>query len=170
MEYFVIMPDEEISSYKKLDYSNPDFQGSEPFVAYSDFDKSDEFPDYFFGRDLFTYSFCVSDAMKEILTAYTVGMDCIPFFLTDRKHRDQRVYWLIRPELFDCFAPTLYPDVNSLVWEEIPAERPFLFQTTQGKARYLIVALELAENLLRRQMFGIRYIRIGGGDIDEQRN
>lgn len=167
MEYFVMLPDEELGSYKKIDFSIPQFQGKEPFVVHTDLGKEEEFPDFFFGKSLFAYSFCVSDRMKEVMEAYTSHLQAVPFFLTDHHYRDQRVYWTIRPKQIDCFQTTWFPDVRNLKWGEVPWDMPYIFLTAQAKAQYLVVSLELAENLLRRQMFGIQFIRIGKEETSE---
>lgn len=162
-----MLPDESLKVYKQLDYSIPEFQGQEPFVVHADFDKDEEFPDFFYGKKLFTYSFCVSDKMKEILEAYNNDLNMVPFFITDREYRDQRVYWRIRLEAIKCFKRAVQPNVLMLEWEKEPEDEPFIFLGLHEKAQYLIVALELAENILRRHMFGIRFVRIKGRECYE---
>lgn len=162
-----MLPDESLKVYRQLDYSNSAFQGQEPFVIHADFDKTEEFPDFFYGKNIFTYSFCVSDKMKEILESYSNHLNMVPFFITDRKYRDQRVYWRIRLETVRCFKRAVHPSVQTLEWEKKPEDEPFIFLALQEKAQYLIVALELAENILRRHMFGVRFVRIREGKCYE---
>lgn len=136
MEYFIMMPDERIQTYRRLDYTTPGFSGDEPFVAFAEFDETERFPDYFYGKVLFEYFFMVSDSLKDILDAYSSDIQAVPVFITDTKQRAQKVYWKIK-----C-----------------PAESGrYLFLIVREKARYLVVSLELAENILRRQLYGIRF-------------
>lgn len=136
MEYFIMMPDERIQTYKRLDYTVPGFSGDEPFVAFAEFDETEQFPDYFYGKLLFQYFFMASDGLKDILDAYSSGIQAVPVFITDTKQRAQKVYWKI-----NC-----------------PAESgKYLFRMVQEKAQYIVVSLELAENILRRQLYGIQF-------------
>lgn len=163
MEYFIMLPDEKVPLYKDLDYSIPGFQEKEPFVAFGDFSEEDRYPDFFYGKSLFHYYFCITDRLKEILDVYSSNIQTIPFFLTDKSYRSQIVCWRINCPVEDCLLTEAWDKENSLTLREIPEQNPYIFRVVREKAQYFIVSLELAENILRRRLFGIHFIPVKKG-------
>lgn len=174
MEYFIMLPDERISLYKSLDYSIPGFQEKEPFVVFGDFDEDDRYPDFFYGKSLFNYYFCVTDQLKDILDVYSSNIQTIPFFLTDKAYRSQIVCWRIDCPAEDCLLTEAWEKEHDLTLRSLPEQNPYLFRVVREKAQYIIVSLELAENILRRQLYGIRFIPVKKGweeaDVSEYDN
>ncbi|MGC6174213.1 hypothetical protein [Lacrimispora sp. 38-1] len=163
MEYFIMLPDERVPLYKNLDYSNPGFQEKEPFVAYGDFSEEDQFPDFFYGKTMFHFCFCITDRLKDVLDVYSSNIQAIPFFLTDKSYRSQIVCWRIDCPVEDCLLAEGWEKENSLTLRGIPEENPYIFRVVREKAQYIIVSLELAENILRRRLYGVRFIPVRKG-------
>lgn len=164
MEYFILLPDERVPLYKHLDYSDPCFQEEEPFVAYGDFSEEDQFPDFFYGKSMFQFCFCITDRLKDVLDFYSSNIRAVPFFLTDKSYRSQIVCWRIDCPIEDCLLTERGRKENKLTLREIPEENPYIFRVIREKAQYIIVSLELAENILRRRFFGIRFIPVEIGE------
>ncbi len=164
MEYFIMLPDERVPHYKHLDYSEPYFQEEEPFVAYGDFGEEDQFPDFFYGKSMFQFCFCITDRLKDVLDVYSSNIRAVPFFLTDKSYRSQIVCWRIDCPSEDCLLTEGGRTENKLTLREIPEENPYIFRAVREKAQYIIVSLELAENILRRRFFGIRFIPVEKGE------
>lgn len=104
--------------------------------------------------------------MKEILDNYGCLKETVPVFLTDTQYRAQKVYWKIEAEEADCLEQDWFADKQHMIFESEPPKGRYLFQARNIKKKYLIVSLELAENLLRRHMYGIRFypVRRRSGD------
>ena len=160
MDYFIILPDERISTYKALDYSDPGFRQKEPFVTFGEFDKSDRYPDFFYGKALFDYYFCVTDRLKEILDAYSSGIQAVPFFLTDELYRSQVVCWKIECPIMECVAFHDSDDTWEMTLCKSQEYSRYLLRVKKEKAQYMVVSMELAENMLRRQLYGIRFVPV----------
>ncbi len=160
MDYFMILPDERISLYKDLDYSVPGFRQKEPFVTFGKFNEFDRYPDFFYGKDLFDYYFCVTDRLKEILDAYSSELQAVPFFLTDEAYRSQVVCWKIECPMEDCISFKDSDGECEITLQKSPAHTRYLLRVRNEKAQYMVVSMELAENMLRRQLYGIRFVPV----------
>jgi hypothetical protein len=160
MDYFMILPDERISQYKDLDYSVPGFRQKEPFVTFGKFDDSVRYPDFFYGKSLFDYYFCVTDRLKEILDAYSSDLQAVPFFLTDEAYRSQIVCWKIDCPVEDCISFKDSEEEYRMTLRESLGHTQYILRVRREKAQYMIVSMVLAENMLRRQLYGIRFVPV----------
>lgn len=160
MNYFIMQTDERITFHKNLDYSQPDFREKEPFVTFSEFDENDRCPDFFSGRFLFDTYFCVTDRLKEILEIYSSELQVIPFFLTDKEYRSQIVCWNINLPVEECIFLEGRIHKSPRFFLNGRNKQQYIFCVAKEKAHYLIVSLELAENILRRQLYGIRFMPV----------
>lgn len=155
MDYFILDTDERFTNMKRIDDTDKGFYGTEPFVTYLNFDKGELLPDFYQSQSQNGTFFCVSDGMKAILDSYGCLTKAVPFFLTDLEYRDQRIYWNIDILEKDCLKQELYADRNQLSFRMMPDIEEHLFKAVNLKKQYLIVSLELAENLLRRRLSGL---------------
>ncbi|WP_394523887.1 hypothetical protein [Lacrimispora sp. JR3] len=160
MDYFIILPDERISLYKDLDYSVPGFRQKEPFVTYGKFDVSDRYPDFFYGKSLFDYYFCVTDRLKEIFDVYSSNLQAVPFFLTDEAYRSQVVCWKIECSMEECIAFRNSKEEWEMTLRKSRGLTRYLLRVRKEKAQYMVVSMELAENMLRRHLYGIRFVPV----------
>lgn len=166
MEYFLMDQDARTLAGAGVDYRDAGFLGSEPFVTWFDFDEETKLPDFLQGEQGGRAIFCISDEMKEILDNYGCLKETVPVFLTDTQYRAQKVYWKIEAEEADCLEQDWFADKQHMIFESEPPKGRYLFQARNIKKKYLIVSLELAENLLRRHMYGIQFypVRRRSGD------
>lgn len=160
MNYFILQTDERIKFHKNLDYSQPEFGKKEPFVIFSEFDENDRCPDFFSGRFLFDTYFCVTDQLKEMLEVYCPELQAVPFFLTDKKYRSQVVCWNINLPVEECILGEGRMNESHRFFLNGTNKQHYIFCVTKEKAHYLVVSLELAENILRRQLYGIRFMPV----------
>lgn len=156
MDYFVMDQDGRSETGRRVDLKNPAFYGQEPFVAWMDLAEKDKLPDFLWSGRVKPV-FCVSEAMKDILDHYHCLLKTTPVFLTDRAHRSQRVYWLIELREEDCLRQDPYVLREEQEFCSIPDKSVSFFKARNVRIWYPIVSLELAENLLRRRMYGLLF-------------
>ncbi len=144
----------------KLDLSVEGIVSEEPFVTYADFNENTVFADYYSINRLNKYCFCVSDRLKEILEVYQENFKPVPFFITDKKLQRQIVYWKFGTELQDCLEirPKMKYDNLTVIKDKIKGR--YMFKVGFDKQEYIIVSLHLAENILRKNMNGIKFIPV----------
>lgn len=152
--------DERISRPLKLDFNHTGFEEDEPFVIYTDYKDITKTSDYFYGRKLLKYYFCVSDELKELLEIYATGMSANPFFITNEKEKSQKVYWKVDFLEEDILRKKPFMSYKDLVLEKVPKDNPYIFKVSFDKQQYIIVSLHLAENILRKNFYGIQFIPI----------
>jgi hypothetical protein len=160
MEYFVMKSDGRIRNPLRIDTSAIDLDTTEAFVAYADFQPNTTFVDYFMIKKLFQYSFCVSDSLKEMLDIYADRLTAVPFFITDRAQKGQKVYWKLHIELQDCLEKKPYMRYDELTLHKDKIPNKHIFRVAFQKQEYLIVSLNLAENILRKNPSGIQFIPV----------
>lgn len=160
MEYFVLQYDERINRPLKLDFSQRVFEGEEPFIIYAELDEDTQCADYFCGKKLFNYYFCVSDELKELLDIYATNLKAVPFFVTSKKRQEQKVYWKIDIHEEDCLIHEPFMRYDKLKLMKEPTANPYIFRVVFEKQHYLIVSLHLAENILRKDFYGIRFVPV----------
>ncbi len=153
--YFVMTLDNRALKDKKIQLEDRRFLKEEPFVSYLNFDKGEKLPDFIQGKCENQTFFCISQAMKDIFDAYVSFQKEIPVFFTDSQFRNQNVYWIIDLIEKDCLIQDFYADRFHLTFSYSPEDGQYLWKTKNIRTVYVIVSLELAENLLRRQMYGL---------------
>ncbi|HEY8463777.1 MAG TPA: serine protease [Bacillota bacterium] len=106
----------------------------------------------------------VSDRLKRLLTKYCPQLVCHPVVLADLSRMRQDLYWQINPVTVDCQAPQteFYKDgaVRNLVIDAVKAGSVRVFRVAGIKESWIIVNLEVAESILRRDFLGIRLKRV----------
>lgn len=155
MDYFVIDQNPRETAGKRVDFRNPAFWKEEPFVTWMELKDGERLPDLLWGGDCTVRVFCISDRMKDILDSYGCLLAAVPVFLTDKGYRSQQVYWRIVLRQEDCLLQELYAGKEELKFTCQPSEPVHMFKVLNVRAWYPIVSLELAENLLRRHMYGL---------------
>ncbi len=160
MEYFLMKMDERLTNPIKLKFTENQLKSKEPFVIYGDYNERTNFGDYFYMKQLFDYYFCASDVLKELLDIYADKLEAVPFFITNQEKTQQRVYWKIdiaEEKDVICDASKGYQSLT--LWQERIKQR-YIFRVTFEKQQYLIVSLHLAENILRKNLYGIQFIPV----------
>lgn len=160
MEYFIMKSDDRIRNPLKINGDMMDFETDDAFTVYTDFQSNPTFIDYFYVKKLFQYAFCVSDALKDTLDIYTGNLAAVPFFVTDRKMQGQCVYWKIHIELQDCLVIKPYMRYDNLTIDRGKLKNKQIFRIAFEKQEYLIVSLNLAENILRKNPIGMQFFQV----------
>lgn len=160
MGYFVMVTDNRADMGREVNFRDGRFQKEEPFVSYLKLAPADRLPDFIRGKTLQKTFFCISERMKGILDIYGCLVKSTPVFLTDVEYRSQRVYWNIDVEEDNCLVQELYGDPQHLALSSEPGRHLHMWKAAMINTQYLLVSLELAENLLRRQMYGVRFFPV----------
>lgn len=166
MDYFLMVPDMRTQADAPVDYRDAGFLGGEPFVTYLKLDEDTKLPDFLQGGYGDKIFFCVSDEMKGILDTYGCLKEAVPVFLTDTQYRAQKVYWKIDAEESGCLKQDWYADIQHMAFDSRPPRDSYMFRSRNIRKQYLLVSLELAENLLRRHMYGIQFYPVRRWDED----
>ncbi|WP_129599953.1 imm11 family protein [Anaerophilus nitritogenes] len=160
MEYFLMKYDDRVLSPIKIDLSTVDIDATQASVAYAEFHENTMFVDYFYIKKLFKNYFCVSDELKELLDIYADHMTAIPLFITDKKQQNQKIYWKIDIQIQDCLEEKPYMGYDNLSIIKDKIKNKYIFRVIFEKQEYLIVSLHLAENILRKNLCGIKFIPV----------
>ncbi|WP_097002190.1 hypothetical protein [Lacrimispora amygdalina] len=160
MEYFLMMPDERIGNRLKIQPDTVDFETTEACSVYADFKEDTVFVDYLPIRQLFRHAFYVSDDFKELLDLYSDKLNAFPVFITDKNQKGQKVYWRVAIELADCVVKEQNMNYASLTLNKNGISGKHIFRIAFEKQEYLIVSLNLAETILRKEPAGIRFFSV----------
>ncbi|SFR57775.1 hypothetical protein [Anaeromicropila populeti] len=162
MEYFILETDQRILQTIKPESKEGQFEKGEPFVCNTKFKEWGRLPDFFVVQKVRKKYFCFSDQLKQLFEVYADGfIRAVPFFPTDREKERQEVYWNLELAETEYFANrTLYsPEKPSLLKE--PDCGCYCFQAEDEKGSYIIVSLHMVENMLRREIYGVKFVPIG---------
>lgn len=106
----------------------------------------------------------VSDNLKEILKKYEEKIFLRPVVLADIKELRQDLYWLIIPESVDCLSPKSEfnkdGSIKKLIIDEKKIGYSKIFKVQGVIENLIIIRLDLAESLLRRDFTGIRLKKV----------
>ena len=160
MEYFLMLSDERIGNRLKIQPETVDFETTEACSVYADFKEDTVFVDFLPIRQLFRHAFYVSDDFKELLDLYTDNLSAFPVFITDKNQKGQKVYWRVVIELVDCVVTEPNMNYVSLTLHKSGPGCKHIFRIAFEKQEYLIVSLNLAETILRKEPAGIRFLPV----------
>jgi len=160
MEYFLMLSDERIGNRLKIQPETVDFETTEACSVYADFKEDTVFVDFLPIRQLFRHAFYVSDDFKELLDLYTDNLSAFPVFITDKNQKGQKVYWRVVIELVDCVVTEPNMNYASLTLHKSGPGCKHIFRIAFEKQEYLIVSLNLAETILRKEPAGIRFLPV----------
>ncbi|GLB28688.1 hypothetical protein LAD12857_06110 [Lacrimispora amygdalina] len=160
MEYFLMLSDERIGNRLKIQPETVDFETTEACSVYADFKEDTVFVDFLPIRQLFRHAFYVSDDFKELLDLYTDNLSAFPVFITDTNQKGQKVYWRVAIELVDCVVTEPNMNYASLTLHKSGPGCKHIFRIAFEKQEYLIVSLNLAETILRKEPAGIRFLPV----------
>ncbi|NLW47124.1 MAG: serine protease [Firmicutes bacterium] len=106
----------------------------------------------------------VSDRLKQILAKYEPRLFFKPVILADRKRLHQAVYWWMRLSPTDCLSENSLFNKNGtikqLVLDRNKAAGLKVFRVAGLMEEYVLVRLDVAESLLRRDFCGIQFKRV----------
>ncbi len=160
MEYFLMLSDERIGNRLKIQPETVDFEITEACSVYADFKEDTVFVDFLPIRQLFRHAFYVSDDFKELLDLYTDNLSAFPVFITDKNQKGQKVYWRVAIELVDCVVTEPNMNYAGLTLHKSGPGCKHIFRIAFEKQEYLVVSLNLAETILRKEPAGIRFLPV----------
>lgn len=160
MEYFLMLSDDRIGNRLKLQQDTMNIELTEACSVYTDFKEDTVFVDFLPIRQLFCHAFYVSDDFKELLDLYTDNLTAFPVFITDKNQKGQKVYWRIDIELVDCVVKEPNMSYSNLTLYKSKLDSKHIFRIAFEKQEYLIVSLNLAETILRKEPSGIRFLPV----------
>lgn len=106
----------------------------------------------------------ISDAVKQLVEKYVPNMPFKAVVLTDMPKLMQTLYWLVIPPKVRCLSAQtefhLDGTLKKLVIDEQLAAPYSFFQIEGIKEQFVVVNIELAESILRRDFRGIRLQKI----------
>lgn len=165
MDFFVISQDERISvavkpinvskviSQEMLDINKAKKMGR-LFLQLQIKDK--EYNEYI---DFIESPMLASDKLKTLFEKYDTGVYYIPVMLADMKRQRQDVYWLLVPHEKDCLSQKAEfnkdGSIKKLIINEKKAAGFKIFKIKGVLENYLIIRLDVAESILRRDFTGI---------------
>jgi len=119
---------------------------------------SNEYPDYF-DKPITL----IADRLKNVITMYQKDIDLRPVVLIEQKADRQEIYHLIDAPVIDCASSTSKLDhtgkIKELVLDRDKIGNQKIFHVLDFY-RHLIVRLDVAESILRRNSYGIEFQKI----------
>lgn len=160
MPYFVVVEDQRFVNAFTPAMGKPELCSGEPIVTYADFSENVTFADLFIIKKMFDYYFFVSDRFKTLLSYYDDDTENTPFFITSRDYEQQKTYWKINVKPLDlCFNP-FKADKTEIEKLSVAMRDRYMARVLFEKREFLIVSLHIAENVLRKYFYGIKFIPI----------
>jgi hypothetical protein len=106
----------------------------------------------------------LSDRCKQIIEKYVPKLYVKSVVLKDMKRLRQELYWLIVPPRIDCLSEQseFHKDgtLKRLVIDESKAAPYKIFKIEGIMEEYILISLDVAESLLRRDFTGIRLKKV----------
>lgn len=162
MKYFLLRQKNKL--IKPVTFSvNPlekETDDEEPVLLPCKIDEDTSMPDFLNYQNLFTNYLFVSEELYHTFRPYADEIMGKPVILADMKTQYTAVYFKITLEEIDCLLKKENMSYNSFILEQSKLEHKTLFQITYENKKYVIVSLHLAENMLRKNFYGIDFIPV----------
>jgi len=133
--------------------ANPNSLSEKASVFFIDETDDINYPD-FMDRPLFL----VSDRLKKIIEIYHPDYTYRVTAFTQLEKRTQKIYWNIDLPIVDCLSEESKIDSHGLVLEAVIDESKIknksIFQIKKSIQSLYVIRLDLAESILRRNMYG----------------
>lgn len=166
MDYFILSKDERVDSFagrhdiKPLEKNNLLRDKLTPLMLRITNDGDKLYPDIITTEKINL----VSDKLKQILEKYDKNIFFRPLVFQDIKNKKQSVYWVAVFEDIDCLSEEteFHKDgkLKRLVVDKEKVEGYRIFTVKGMLENYIIISLDLAESLLRRDFLGLKIKRI----------
>jgi hypothetical protein len=165
MEYFILTQDSRINGPRlpkelidlvprKITTTQKDKQVTEP-LAFSLYDSQDWEYSAIIDRPVYL----VNTGVKNILEKYDRNIKSTPVMFNDVEKMKQHLYWLTEIRAVDCVAEesVFNPDrtIRKLVLDKKKIRDIPVFRIGNILEEYVVVRLDVAESLLRREFYGI---------------
>jgi hypothetical protein len=103
--------------------------------------------------------FLVDSMVKNVFSKYDRKIIFNGVMLNDFEHKEQNLYWLMGVQVVDCLSSNseFYGGsrkIKTLVLDESKIQNYPIFKVGGLLEQYLIIRLDVAESLLRREIYG----------------
>ncbi|WP_051775633.1 hypothetical protein [Paenibacillus tyrfis] len=171
MDYFLISQDTRIQSAVPIVPSSAKVFGGnpnqDPPILYVRHHENNEYPDYL-ERPLQL----VSNGFKRILKKYVPALALHMAILIDKQNGQQQVYWHPELDVIDCKSAHSEHDplglVTRLILDESRIGDQVMFHVPSVLQPYTVIRLDLAESLLRRDLYGFQLTKAETVKGDEE--
>lgn len=107
----------------------------------------------------------VSDGLKTFISPYMWNTSWTPVILIDENQK-QILYWFLRPPVLNAIhSDTTYDigkAVQTLVLDTSKLHEESIFSIQTPKQTLLLFGLNVVEGILRREFYGLHWIRVEG--------
>ncbi|MCM3342403.1 hypothetical protein M3650_28205 [Paenibacillus sp. MER TA 81-3] len=170
MEYFIISQDENVENmirFAGLKSTNKTIEVTpeqaddihDITVVFVEGSADSVYPDYIGKPVVF-----VADELKKVLELYDPGLVFKCAILSNPQHSMQKVYWLLLLPRVDCLSEhtEFYKTgaVKSIVIDHAKAAEHAIFRVQGLLEKHVIINLDVAESLLRRDLLGMRLEKV----------
>ncbi|WP_411680964.1 hypothetical protein [Clostridium thailandense] len=167
MEYFIICKDkrvlnsvEPIGVSKEIDKNiDTKVEDEMPVQFYIKEKKENEYVDYIDGQ-----APLISDNLKYIFEKFQEDIFLKPAVLADVKRMRQDLYWIMIPQAVECLSPKAKFNkdgtLKRLVIDETKIGFTKIFKVDGILENFIMISLDLAESILRRDFTGIKLERV----------
>ncbi|MBV7275320.1 hypothetical protein I6U48_20685 [Clostridium sp. PL3] len=167
MEYFIICQDkrvlnsvEPIGVSKEIDKNiDTKVEDEMPVQFYIKEKKENEYVDYIEGQTPL-----ISDKLKYIFEKFQEDIFLKPAVLADIKRMRQDLYWIMIPQAVECLSPKAEFNkdgtLKRLVIDETKIGFTKIFKVDGILENFIMISLDLAESILRRDFTGIKLERV----------
>ncbi len=102
----------------------------------------------------------LSTTLKDVFCSYVPDLPCSCVLLTDQKERQQHTYWVFELECMECLADNTvyYPDgtFKKILLDKEKIGEKAVFRVDGVIQKPVIIRVDVAESILRRNMLGIK--------------
>ncbi|MBN3522652.1 imm11 family protein [Paenibacillus apiarius] len=178
MEYFIISQDENVDNiirFAGLKSTNKTIEVmpeqaddlNDMTVVFVEGSADSVYPDYI-GKPVVL----VADGLKKVLELHDPGLAFKCAVLSNPQHSMQKIYWLLLLPRVDCLSERteFYKTgaVKSIVIDHAKAAGHAIFRVQGLLEKCVIINLDVAESLLRRDLLGFRLEQVGCCRAPEQ--
>lgn len=115
--------------------------------------------------------YLMSNGIKELFTKYDKSLVCKAVRLVDEDSEQQLLYWIMGLDEVDCLSKEteFYPTgtLKRLVLSQEKIGKNAIFKLGGIRENHLVVRLDAAESLLRREFYGIELKKINMAETKE---
>ena len=175
MNYFIISQDRRIESYIEptgiLSVIDKDMLKEENLYELDDLPitvniKKDNNSQYIDLIDNPVY--LISDKLQKLLKKYDENIFFKPVVFTNLEEMSQVLYWLIAPETLNCISSKSEFNKNGTIKKLVINKKkafPYkIFKVDNIIEDFIVVTLDVAESILRRDFAGINFKKVEGDE------
>lgn len=160
MDYFIIFPSDKILNPLKFNFTKKELDLNHPIIKYVDVTFYTEITDYYFEKILFYNYYFISDEIKKIFEIYEETICFRPIFITNIKHKFQKIYWHVTLPETENIIKNKCSEIKNAVFDIDRLKEKSIHKIVFQKQEYIAINLFVAESILRRLPIGICLKRI----------